>query len=339
MRHSASAASTTLSATLAMLRLAEKYGPKVFDLKISDFLDIQTYHEGWNSVTFGHALSMSTGVGFRSQELTKSLKSSSTTMQTLSAVTSSEAQTSSPESPHNVGREEENHTLFKWLLQGSSHEKLSMALRISGDFPWGPGELNHYDSTHIYILSAAMDAYLKSQEGPNSDIWNMMQAEVLEPIGVFHLPMQRTIENDSSLGLPLMFMGLYPTIEDVAKIAQLFHSGGVHDGRQLLHAGKVSEALYLTEEKHGLPTGFYGGHYHLGFWLNPTPWWFKWTDRHSNWIRTNCEVWLPHAAGFYGATAIHILPNGTTAFRFADDFSWDDNLAKAAHDVRPLCKP
>ena len=340
MRHSAQAASVTLGATLAMLRLAEKYGPQVFDLKISDYVDIQTYHEGWNGVTFEHALSMSTGVGFRSQELTKSLKGSSTTMQTLSVVTRSEAETSSPESPHNAGREEENHTFFKWMLQGSSDEKLSMALRVSGDFPWGPGELNHYDSTHIYILSAAMDAYLKSEEGPNSDLWNMMQAEVLEPIGVFHLPMQRTIEKDSSLGLPLMFVGLYPTIDDIAKIAQLFHSGGMHDGRQLLHAGKIAEALYLTEEIQGLSTGEFGGHYHLGFWLNPTPWWFRWSDRTSEWSKTNCRVWLPSASAFQGATTIYILPNGITAFRFADDiYFWDENLAKAAHDVRPLCRP
>lgn len=48
-----------------------------------------------------------------------------------------------------------------------------------GDYPWGPGEVARYDSISTFILSASMDAFLKSKEGPDADIWEMVLTEVL----------------------------------------------------------------------------------------------------------------------------------------------------------------
>jgi len=41
--------------------------------------------------------------------------------------------------------------------------------------------------------------------------------------------------------------GLYPTIDDIAKLTTLLQHGGQHQGRQLLSAAKLAEALNTTE--------------------------------------------------------------------------------------------
>ena len=48
-----------------MLRLAQKYGDQVFALKIKDYVTVTSVHNGWDEVTFGHALDMVTGIGDR----------------------------------------------------------------------------------------------------------------------------------------------------------------------------------------------------------------------------------------------------------------------------------
>jgi hypothetical protein len=299
MRHSVYSITKTMGAGLAMLRLAQKYGPDIFDLHISDFLDIQADHDGWENVTFGHALSMATGVGYRGR--------------------------SGSEGGWNTA--DEDLGLLRMNATPSQREKLSVAFALGDNYPWGPGEVARYDSMHTFILSAAMDAYLKERQGPESDLWDMVQEEVLDPIGVFHLPMMRTIESDGSPGLPLMYSGLFPTVDDIAKVAKLFSEGGTYNGRQLLHSDKLSEALYRTDIKPGRLTREWGYEYHLSFWLKPSPWWLR---------NSGCKIWIPMMSG-YGGNVVMLLPNGTTAFSLADNWNWDEGLIRAAHDVSRLC--
>ena len=301
MRHGVYSVTKSMGAALTLLRLAEKYGPEVFNLKIVDYIDISARHvshDGWRDVTFAHVLSMAAGIGYRSRV----------------------------REPLKFEANEDNPTLLKWLQVLSAEEKLSMALSVGDDHPWGPGEVARYDTMHSFILSAAMSAFLKSREGREADLWEMMQREVLEPIGAYHVPIMRTVEGDGGRGLPIMGFGLYLRIDDVAKIAQLLHDGGKYGGRQLLHPGRLSEALYQTE-KRGLPTGGTGQdhEYQLSFWMQP------FDDNHG------CKTWLPKMMG-YGGHIVMILPNRTTAFRFADNHQYQaGDLALAAHDVRPLC--
>ena len=63
----------------------------------------------------------------------------------------------------------------------------------------------------------------------------------------------------------------------------------------------------------------------LFFWMKP------FNDNNG------CELLLPKMIG-YGGNIVMILPNRTTAFRFADNHRYAArDLALAAHDVRPLC--
>jgi hypothetical protein len=300
MRHSVYSVTKSMGAALILLRLAEKYGPEIFDLLIADYLDIDVEHDGWRGVTFGHALSMAVGVGYKSRR----------------------------REPLDILPNEDNPTFIHWIELPSAEDKLANAFAVGDDYPWGPGEVARYDTMHTFILAAAMDALLKSNEGPDADLWDMMQREVLRPIGAYHVPIMRTVEPDGARGLPILGYGLYLTIDDAAKIARLLQDGGRHGGRQLLHAERLAEALYRTGRR-GLPTGDVGGDwdYHLSFWMQPYT------------AAGGCDIWIPVMMG-YGGNVVAILPGGMTAFRFADDEEYSvDDLIEAAAEVRPFCPP
>ena len=89
-----------------------------------------------------------------------------------------------------------------------------------------------------------MDSFLKRQAGPQAHLWDMVVAEVFRPLGIFHAPMLHTQEADGGRGIPLLDHGLYPTIDDLAKLTTLLQHGGQHQGQPLLSATKLAEALY-----------------------------------------------------------------------------------------------
>jgi len=280
MRHGAFSLTKAMGALIALLRLAERYGEDVFDLKVADYVPIKAAHDGWKSVTFADALNMATGVGDSMPERAE---------------------------PNVMQGDEDQPKFLSFLRARSRQEKMDIAFSYA-DYPWGPGEVARYNSINTFILSAAMDGFLKSKEGPAADIWEMVVTEVYRPIGIFHAPIMRTIEPDGSTGLPLFGYGLYPNVDDVAKLSILLQNGGRHQGRQLLHSGRLAEALYRTNVT-GLPTGErdeYGEvTYHLGF--NGLPYRCK-----DGRVRR-----IPVSTGFGGNHWV-LLPNGIATFRFCD---------------------
>ena len=56
-----------------------------------------------------------------------------------------------------------------------------------------------YNSTQTFVLAAAMDSFLKRQAGPHAHLWDMVVAEVFQPIGIFHAPMLHTQETEGSV--------------------------------------------------------------------------------------------------------------------------------------------
>jgi hypothetical protein len=280
MRHGAYSLTKAMGALITLLRIAEKYGEDVFNLEVSDYLEIKADHDGWNSVTFADALNMATGVGDHMPERVD---------------------------PNVMQGDEDQPKFLRFLRAKSRTEKMNIAFSY-GDYPWGPGEVARYNSINIFILSAAMDRFLKSKEGPDADIWDMVLNEVFQPIGIFYAPIMRTIEPDGSQGLPIFGYGLYPNVDDVAKLSILLQNNGRHQGRQLLHSGRLAEALCRTGVI-GLPTGErdkYGEvTYYLAF--NGLPYRCK-----DGRVRR-----IPVSTGFGGNHWV-LLPNGVTAFRFCD---------------------
>jgi hypothetical protein len=299
MRHGVYSTTKSLGAAVALLRLAEKYGDAVFDLKINDYVQVTAAHTGWDEVTFADALNMATGIGDRSPQ----------------------------RAPNDPGADENQPKMSRWSEARTLKDKLDIAFTY-GKYPWARGEVFRYNSVHTFILAAAMDALVKRREGANTHLWDMVTREVYEPLGIFHAPMMHTLEADGRRGIPLLAVGLYPTIDDVAKLAALFQRGGRHEGRPLLRGVKVAEALDRTGTQ-GLPTGrknrFGEQRYHLSFASVPY--------RTAN----GCFVRIPSMAGA-GGNLVVLLPNGVSAFRFADGGDYDlESMVRAGEAIRPLC--
>jgi hypothetical protein len=299
MRHAAYSLTKAMGALVALLRLAEKYGEDVFDLKVADYVTITAAHDGWRSVTFADALNMATGVGDNIPELVE---------------------------PNVMQGDEDQPKFMSFLRARSRKEKMDVAFSYA-DYPWGPGEVARYNSINTFILSAAMDSLLKSKEGPDADIWEIVLSEVFRPIGIMYAPIMRTIEPDGSMGLPPFGYGLYPSIDDMAKLSILFQNGGRYQGRQILHAGRLAEAMFLTDVA-GLPIGSrneYGDlTYHLAF--DGLPYLGKDGRTHR----------IPFSMGFGGNQWV-LLPNGITAFRFTDSNNYSvDSMIDLARSIRPF---
>ena len=298
MRHGVFSVTKSMGAGVAMLRLAEKYGKDVFELKIADYVEVAADHDGWDDVTFGDALNQATGIGDKPD---------------LKAFTG-----------------EEDEAKFSQFMEAqSAQEKLEVCFSY-GNYPWGPGEVARYNSINTFVLSVAMDRFLKSQEGPDADIWDMVVEEVYHPIGIRYAPIMRTTEPDGSRGIPIFGYCLYPMVDDVAKVAELYHQGGRHQGQQLLHAGKLAEALYQVEGI-GFPTGDRDQQgdvlYSLSFWSMP--------------YRTSTGGFfqVPYMSGF-GGNHVVLMPNGMTAFRFSDAHVYGvETMVKVADGITPFPVP
>ena len=301
MRQGAFSVTKSMGAAVVMLRLAEKYGEQVFDLKIADYLTVTASHQAWDSVTFGDALNMATGVG----------------------------DGPSYQGTGKMTVDDETQKFNYFSNAKGAQEKLKIAFSY-GKYPWGPGEVARYNSSTTFILSAAMAGFLKSREGPEADTWDMVTKEVLQPIGIRDIPIMRTIEPDGSRGFPLYFVGLYPTIDDVAKVATLIQNGGQYQGQQLLHAGKLAEALRLTKNT-GLTTGDlrqYGDTtYLMAFWADP----YRTKD--------NRYLLIPYMSG-YGGNRLILAPNGISSFRFTDSLNYDSYpLIRITERLQPFPGP
>jgi CubicO group peptidase (beta-lactamase class C family) len=295
MRHGVQSATKTMGGLLAMLRLARKYGDQVFDLKIKDYLDVTAPHDGWNDVTFADALNMATGLGDAPLDYT------------------GVSEDGFP--PANVFRREL-----------SAMGKLEAAFS-SANYPWRRGEVFRYRSMDSFVLAAAMDAFLKSREGKQAHLWDMVVTEVLRPIGVYVAPMLHTREPDGSRGVPILGEGIFPTYHDLAKIALLLQNGGKYAGEQLLSAKKLKEALYKTEVR-GKPAPENPRHrgvtYHMSLW-------------HRAVELADCSANVPRMSG-HGGTVVHLLPSGTAAFLVQDGGGVDpDRMVAAADLLRSEC--
>jgi hypothetical protein len=234
-----------------------------------------------------------------------------------------------PERAPNYPFVDVNTNLELFLQAPTAQQKLALAFG-AGQYPWGPGEVLRYNNAHTFVLAAAMDSFLKRQEGPTAQLWDMVVAEVLKPMGIFHAPMMHTREADGGRGIPHLLHGLYPTIDDVAKLTTLLQYGGQHQGHQLLHAVKLAEALYQTDAK-GLPTGwenqFGEGRYYRSFWSMPYR------------MATGCPFQIPFMLGS-GSNLVVLLPNGVSAFRVADGGRSDlDGMVRVGEAVRPFPCP
>jgi CubicO group peptidase (beta-lactamase class C family) len=212
------------------------------------------------------------------------------------------------------------------FIRARSAEDKIAAIHVLSDSSPAPGEEFHYASTHTFVLSYALNQYVKAREGSEADCWELVRENVLEPLGIKHLPLTRTIEEEGRLGIPIMGWGSYPNVFEAAKIGRLLADEGRYQGQQLLNRNKVREALYRTA-KRGLGAGSSYGRAQRYI--------------HSLWIihivLTTCEIPAPTMSG-HGGNFVVMLPSGSIAIRFSDANFYDiAHMVAVAEYYRNSC--
>ncbi len=301
MRHGIWSITKSAAGLMATLRLAQKYGDQIFDLRIRDLLEFTAEHDGWDEVTIEHLVSMATGIGAGSENIEPNHISDGYIVADQDAYDA-------------------------WYLAPGLEEKLQYVFRQS-NHPWGPGEHVRYRDRDIFLLAAALSSLLKQKEGDDANLWTMLVDEVYAPIGIRHMPANFTKEPGGDAGMPLLAWGLYMTIDDIVKLSRLLQNGGQHDGKQILSPTKLAEARYLTDVR-GLPTGasnqFGDKSYHMTFWHEPytTP--------------AGSHYWVPEMHG-WGGNVIAIMPNGTTGFRIGNGgYAEFEQMISVSDKLRPF---
>jgi CubicO group peptidase (beta-lactamase class C family) len=297
-------ATKTLANALALLRLAQKYGPEVFSAKVSDYVKIPAAHQGWRDVTFMNLINMSSGVGYGT----------------------------SKRDPNDIQDGYLRGNYREWYEAKSVVDRVT-ALAKTPRFPWGPGEVARYRDQDMFLLGVAMAAYLKSKGG-SGDLWQMLEEEVYRPIGIHHAAINRTIESDGSKGQPLMAFGYYPTLSDIAKIATLYQNKGRHGDEQILYAPMIEKMLAGSDDR-GLPTGdtnAYGGQrYFMSLW----------NSRFD--ASSTCRLYIPAGIG-WGGNIVALMPNGMIGIRLSKNWNGNNaaadytGMATVANRLEPFCK-
>jgi len=287
LRYGVWSVSKTFVAGVAMLRLAQKFGPGVYEERLLDYFDPaenNSGHQGWDKVRFTHCLDMNTGMG----------------------------------SPQGYWTRKDVNS---WYYACTPKDKLKH-LFTEPDLPQGPGEKFVYNDEDIWILGVAMDRYLKKREGPDASVLKMLAQEVYRRIGVFHFVTTTTYTDDgTSPGLPHFSWGFLPTMDDLAKITDLMHWRGLQHGVPILHQGKMRD--YFMEGTKKPIEGFMMG---SGYQDYQDP-----ADGNRGWV-------IP-APGGMGGHQVVLMPNKTTALRFAKDGSPSpEAMITASNNLKPFAR-
>ncbi len=203
----------SVAAPLALLHLAQVYGPYVLTLRVSDY--VKNLPSKFERIRFIDLANMASGFGGTGTFKTH---------------------------PNDGFDGYLEGDYDGWYTAPSTAQKLARMAAMR-PYPWEPGTVWRYRDQDYFLLGVAIDAYLKSVRGPDADLWNMVSDEVLRPIGIRHTPSVRTLEADGKPGMVWCNAGYYPTLDDLAKIALLYQDRGEHGGVQLLHRRLTEELL------------------------------------------------------------------------------------------------
>ena len=214
MRFGVRSVTKSVFAPLALLRLAQVYGPWVLTLKVGDY--VPGLDPKWRRVRFVDASNMATGYGGMGSTKTH---------------------------PNDIFDGYLGGDYDAWYTAPSHAEKIRQIASTLHPYPWEPGTVMRYRDQDYYLLGVAIDGFLKSVRGPQSDLGDFVQAEVFTPIGIHQAPVVRTREAGGRDGLVWCNAGYYPTLDDLAKISLLYEALGSHGGVQILNRDLTADLM------------------------------------------------------------------------------------------------
>lgn len=280
--------------TLALLHLAQKYSPGLADELIQDHVPQAAGVAAWNGVTIRNALDMATG------------------------------------NYDSAGYEvdEAGAVMSEFFLAEDASAKATAALSFPRKST--PGTQWVYHTSDTYLAVQAMDSVLKSHEGADADIFEMLRDEVLAPAGVGPDSLTTLRTDNSTTGAALGGYGLFWTPDAIAKVAELFgRGGGAVDGEQILHPGLLDAAMQNDASDPGLGIpGETSLRYNLSVWAKD----FDATDDSA----FTAPFTVPFMSGFGGIT-VALMPNDSSYYVFSDgnEFVWAPAVAQS-HRLSPM---
>ena len=204
---------------LALMRLAQVYGPDVPDLLIRDYVPEAAQSIGnWDQVTFNNAIDMATGNYESSQFMV----------------------------------DDNGQKMYEFF--GS----VQYDNRIFQAFNWPnkdlPGTTWVYRTSDTFIVTRAMQNYLQTQTGGNDDIFKYVVDQIYQPLGLGpgFFSSKRTSDNNWQ-GQAEGGYGLWFIPDDIAKLGTfLLLEGGKINGEQILHPELLSGSLQQDPSDRGM---------------------------------------------------------------------------------------
>jgi len=217
---------------IALMRLAQVYGPGVSDLLIKDYLPEAAESIGeWDMVTFNNTIDMATGNYESAQFMV-----------------------------------DDNGQKMNEFFGSTRYDD-----RIFQAFNWPnkaqPGQLWVYRTSDTFIVTRAMQNFLQSQTGGDDDIFNFIVDQVYQPLGLGPgaFTSKRTSDNNWQ-GQSEGGYGLWWIPDDIAKLGTfLLLDGGKLNGEQILHPGLLSATMQQDPADRGMRIGS-DRYYNNAFW-------------------------------------------------------------------------
>lgn len=304
-------------AGVALMRLGQLYGSGVYNELIKNYIPERFVRGNWNATMFNNVSDMATG-NYNLAEY--------------------EADEDSP-------------VMDKFLVDESYESKLTDAFAFK-QHSAPPGTKWVYQSSATFVLTQAMNAYLRRRTGKDADIFDLLRHDVYEPLHVSMGGLTTIRTDNSPAGAPSGYYGLFFNQDDVAKIGNfLNNSGGRIQGTQVLEPTRLNEALFRAPNASAVGVPILGtssasalGQPILGSGAFPVPDSRRYA--HGFWGRHmttaefpeyRCNFWVTLMAG-YGGNIVALLPNGATFYIFSDgrEFPWVDSVHEIAK-LAPMC--
>ena len=304
-------------AGVALIRLGQLFGKPVYNQLIKSFIPESSSGGNWSSTTFNSASDMATG------------------NYNLDAY---EADEDSP-------------TMDTFIVDESYAAKVKDAFAFKQNYVQ-PGTKWVYQSSATFLLTQAMNVFLKQQRGKSADIFELVRDDVYKPLHLSAGGLTTIRTDNSAKGAPSGYYGLFFNQDDIAKLGNFLNtSNGTLNASQVLEPGRLNEALFRVPNAGDVGVPILGsssasalGPPQLGNKRPVNPNTRRYT--HGFWgkqITTtefpgySCDFWVSLMVG-YGGNIVALLPNGATFYIFSDgrEFPFADSVQESSR-LASLC--